>query len=71
MGRKKLERPAADVHGRVTVINLKGTPEQREYVEKLSRKTMIPASRIVRAALDLWAKQNGHPGFPGLEVAEP
>ncbi len=38
MGRKKEEEPAPDVHGRVTVINLKGTLEQRGSLEQISRK---------------------------------
>jgi hypothetical protein len=67
MGRKKSPDPAPDVHGRVTVINLKGSIEQREHLEKVSRKTMVPASRIVRAGIDMWMRQNGHPPFPGLE----
>jgi Ribbon-helix-helix domain len=67
MGRKKNPDPAPDIHGRVTVINLKGTIEQREHLEKVSRKTMVPASRIVRAGIDLWMRQNGHSPFPGLE----
>lgn len=65
MGRRKAEKPTGDIYGRVTVINLKGSQEQRDYMEALTRKTMIPASRIVRAAINEWAKRNGHGPFPG------
>jgi hypothetical protein len=49
---------------RVTVINLKGNPELRDWLSGISEKTMIPAAAITRAALKLWAKENGHPAPP-------
>jgi hypothetical protein len=67
VGRPKKAEPATDPHGRVTVINLKGRPEDREWLDQLSRRTMIPASRIVRAALREWAERNKHPKPPWSE----
>jgi hypothetical protein len=52
---------------RVTIVNLKGSMEQREWLDHIARETMIPASRIVRAALSAWAKKRGYPPMPGME----
>jgi hypothetical protein len=67
MGRKKKPEPKPDPHGRVTIVNLKGSMEQREWLDHIARETMIPASRIVRAALSAWAKKRGYPPMPGME----
>lgn len=64
MGRKKVESPQPDAHGRVTVINLKGPQEDRDYVEELTRTTLIPAASIVRDAVAAWAKQKKLPAPP-------
>jgi hypothetical protein len=60
MGRKKLDAPKPDDHGRVTVINLKGSMEMREWLSEVSKKTHIPASTITRLAFAEWAKRNKH-----------
>lgn len=52
---------------RVTVINLKGTQEQADWLEAVNRKTHIPKAAIVRLALELWGEKNGHPPFPASE----
>ena len=65
MARPQKSPPPTDVHGRTTVVNLKGSIEQREAIESVSRRTGIPAATIVRRALHLWLTSNGHPGFPG------
>lgn len=55
-----------DEDGRVTVINLKGTPEYRNWLSSMSKKTRIPASSITRIAYEEWAKKHGHPAPPEL-----
>jgi hypothetical protein len=52
---------------RVTIINLKGSPEQGQWLESVHRKTHIAKSVIVRLALSQWAASNGHPPFPTAE----
>jgi hypothetical protein len=64
---KKKPEPAPEPVGqveRVTVINLKGSPELRDWLSGISDKTLIPAAAITRAALKMWAKENGHPAPP-------
>lgn len=57
--------PEPDASGRrVTVINLKGSPELRDWLSGVSDETLIPAAAITRAALRLWAEKNGHPAPP-------
>lgn len=55
---------------RVTIINLKGTQDQADWLDAIHRKTFIPKTTIVRLALAAWAEQNGHPPFPGAEGEE-
>jgi hypothetical protein len=64
MGRKKLDAPKPDDHGRVTVINLKGSMAMREWLAGVSAKTHIPASTIARLAFAEWAKRNRHSAPP-------
>lgn len=54
----------APPEARVTLINLKGTPEQADWLEGTHRKTYLAKSTILRLALALWAQTNGHPPFP-------
>lgn len=58
------ETPPAAQSERVTIISLKGTAAQAEWLEDAHRKTHIAKSVIVRLALDLWAKERGLPPFP-------
>jgi hypothetical protein len=55
---------AAAGQDRVTIINLKGTTDQAEWLEAVHRKTHIAKTVIVRLALAEWAQRNGHPPFP-------
>jgi hypothetical protein len=50
--------------GRTTIINLKGTTSQADWLEAVHRKTHIAKSVIVRLALAEWSERNGHPPFP-------
>jgi hypothetical protein len=52
---------------RVTIINLKGTQEQADWLDAARRKTHISKSVIVRLGLGLWAEKSGLPPFPTSE----
>jgi hypothetical protein len=55
---KKTGRPASpEPLERVTIINLKGTPEFRVWLEAFSESTHIPASTLVRLGLAAIAKE--------------
>lgn len=66
-GRPKRNGTGRSQPARTTIINLKGTEEQAVWLQTIHRKTHISKSVIMRLALDLWAKQNGHPPFPKSE----
>lgn len=55
---------------RLTIINLKGTPEQAEWLESTHRETHIAKSVIMRLALKEWGERHGRPPFPLLEGEE-
>lgn len=61
------EKPPAIPTPRTTIINLKGSEEQADWLEAVHRKTHLAKSVIVRLALTLWAESNGHPPFPSSE----
>ncbi len=63
-GKKNVETTQAP---RPTIINLKGSLEQAEWLETVHRKTHIAKSVIVRLALIDWAAKNGYEPFPTLE----
>lgn len=67
MARKKPEppKPADD---RVVVITLKDTEDYRDWVDDLSRATLIPVATIVRDALAKWAADRGLPAPPEATV---
>lgn len=51
---------------RITIINLKGSEEFRDWLAAMVEKTHIPASTITRLAYQEWAKRNGHPEPPKM-----
>lgn len=55
---------------RITIINLKGTHGQADWLDAVHRKTHLSRSVIVRLALSAWAENNGHPAFPFAEEDE-
>jgi hypothetical protein len=55
---------ASDV--RISVYNLKGSPEYRDWLNGLSKKSLINSSAIIRDALSRWAKERGYPDPPEL-----
>jgi hypothetical protein len=50
----------ASIDNRVMVIALKGSPEFRDWLSAVSKKSRIPATSIVEVALAEWASRNGH-----------
>jgi len=67
-GRPKVEpKAAAGPVARSTIINLKGSTEQVDWLESVHRKTHLPKAVIVRLALSEWAAAHGHPTFPMSE----
>jgi hypothetical protein len=64
--KRKEELPPSQA-ARVTVINLKGSQEQADWLDAVNRKTHIPKAAIVRLALELWGQKSGHPPFPASE----
>ena len=58
MARKNPEpQYSVDIQGRTTLINLKGSVEDRQWMESTCRKTMILASKIGPTALKDWARR--------------
>lgn len=55
---------ASEPTPRTTIINLKGTDAQAEWLEGVHRKTHLSKTMIVRLALAAWAETNGHQAFP-------
>lgn len=61
---KQAAKAETPVDARVTIINLKGTQDQADWLDGLHRKTHIPKTTIVRLALAEWAERHGHLSFP-------
>lgn len=70
-GRPKMKAAPAPPPARITIINLKGSQEQADWLDAMHRRTHIAKSVIVRLALSLWAEHNGHPPFPSPEDDRP
>ena len=64
---KRITTPEPAPAARVTIINLKGTQLEADWLDDVNKKTHIPKAAIVRLALAEWARQNGHPPYPGPE----
>jgi hypothetical protein len=63
-------RPEAETGSpaaRVTIINLKGSEAQADWLDAAYWETRTPKAEIVRAALEMWGKKNGRPPFPTTE----
>jgi hypothetical protein len=45
---------------RLSVLNLKGSPEYREWLSGVSKKSLVPVATIVRDAVSKWAVERGY-----------
>ena len=68
MAKKKTAAPPPD--DRVTVIVLKDSEEYRDWVDDLSRATLIPVATIIRDALAKWAADRKLPAPPPSAVRQ-
>jgi hypothetical protein len=64
MARKKAPANETPKVVRLSVLNLKGSPEYRDWLAGISKESLIPAATIVRDALAKWAKARGYPAPP-------
>lgn len=65
--KKKPETPKQDGKDeRVAILLLKGSPEYRDWLNGMSKDSLIPVASIVRDALSKWAAQRGYPTSPEL-----
>jgi hypothetical protein len=65
MAKKKAGKPSGSPSAeRVAVVVLKGTPEYRDWLNEISKESLIPVASIVRDALSKWAKERGYPKSP-------
>ncbi len=58
MARKANPPPPPDP-SRVTVINVKGSDEERAFMQEMSRDTGVSISEIVRRGVAMWAASRG------------
>lgn len=58
--KKGKAKPPESPEDRMAVIHLKGTRAYVEWLEEMHRKTRLAKATIIRMALEVWAKENGH-----------
>ena len=56
---KKKPGPKPKKLVRLSVLNLKGSPEYHEWLTDLSKTTLVPTATIVRNAVSKWAGERG------------
>lgn len=66
MAKKAGRPPNPEPSERVTIVNLKGTVEYRQWLYDFSEATHIPASTLVRLGLIALAKEHGREAPPKL-----
>jgi hypothetical protein len=59
MAKKRAAQPTGP-DARVTVLNVKGSVQERDYLHQLSRSTGVSAAEIARRGIALWAKKRGY-----------
>jgi hypothetical protein len=64
MARPKTKAAATVDEARTAIVHLKGSTAYSEWLDGIHKKTHIPKAAIMRLALELWAKTNGHPAPP-------
>jgi hypothetical protein len=55
-----------EVKGLVSIATLKGSHEYREWLNSMSKDTLIPVASIVRDAVSKWAVQRGYTAPPEM-----
>jgi hypothetical protein len=60
---------ASEPRVQLSVINLKGSDEERDWFATAHKRTHIPKATIVRLALKSWAAEKGLPPYPFKEEA--
>lgn len=63
---KKTSKPAA----RLTVLNIKGSLKEKEYIQALSLETGVSISEITRRSIAAWAVKRGAKKAPSDWVVE-
>ncbi len=63
MAKKKVKEPV-ELDERVTVLNLKGSVKERDYLKNVSRITGVPAAEIARRGIAMWIVKRDVPPPP-------
>jgi hypothetical protein len=64
MAKKKTPARGTPKLERLSVLNLKGSPEYRDWLAGISKESLIPTATIVRDALAKWAQARGYKSPP-------
>jgi hypothetical protein len=67
---RRIVEPEAAIGDRATIINLKGSTKEADWLDQVNKSTHISKAAIVRLALMEWASKNGHPPYPGPESGQ-
>jgi hypothetical protein len=49
---------------RLSVFNLRGSPDYKAWLDEISKRSLIPVTVIMRDAVAKWAKERGYPSPP-------
>ncbi len=66
--RRTMAKKKAVPDDRVTILNLKGSHEEKRVIDQCSEETGVPTSTIVRRGVAMWFKSRGYEppkGWPG------
>jgi hypothetical protein len=66
MAKKKAKPKPKPSLERLSVLNLKGSPEYREWLSEISYESRIAVSVIVRDAVAKWAEERGYSQPPDV-----
>jgi hypothetical protein len=64
MAKKKAAVAIEPSKERLTVFSLKGSPEYRDWLSTVSKKTLVSTAVIARDAIGKWATDRGFPPPP-------
>ena len=60
MAKKKATVKTKPSTTRLSVLNLKGSPDYRDWLNEISDQSLIPVTSIMRNAVAKWAKERGY-----------